>query len=147
MHHVRQLLHSFHGKRQETWHSKMAVFKWQKGLTLYAVATCLAATQEAQAEFTNSSATVTSLASLPTGGSGHEKPCEIAAGSVMIWDWSSPATAGTVTRTIVPHITAYPNGSSVTNNQTVFATLPSTASTNLNSTMVVSGFTMYVAIL
>ncbi|POS70648.1 hypothetical protein DHEL01_v210960 [Diaporthe helianthi] len=101
---------------------------------------CLAATQEAQAAFTNSSSMVTSKPSLPTGGSGHDKPCEIAAGSVMIWDWKSPVTAATITHTIVPHITAYPNGSFVTNNETVVATPPTTAS--INSTMVVSGFTI-----
>ncbi|KAG8165574.1 hypothetical protein KVR01_004126 [Diaporthe batatas] len=118
----------------------MAALRWQKRLYAAMLATLLAATQEAQAAVTNSSATATSRAPLPTGGSGHDKPCEIAAGSVMIWDWRSPVTAGTVTHTIVPHITAYPNGSSVTNNQTVMTTLPTTVSTN--STMVVSGFTM-----
>lgn len=123
---------------------KMAVSRWQK--RLHALAMCLVATQEAQAAFTNSSATVTSKASLPTGGSGNDKPCEFAAGSVMIWDWSSAQTAGTVTHTIVPHITTYPNGSSVTNNETVLATATLPGNASVSTTRVVSGFTMYVTV-
>lgn len=61
----------------------------------------------------------------------------------MIWDWSAAHTAATITHTIVPHITAYPNGSSVTNNETVLATATLPNNVTASSTMVVSGFTMY----
>lgn len=120
---------------------KMAVSRCQP--RVYALAMCLAVSQMAQAAFMNSSTTVTSKATLPTGGSVHTKPCEFAAGSVMIWDWSSAQTAATITHTIVPHITAYPNGSSVTNNETVLATATLPSNVTTNSTVVVSGFTMY----
>lgn len=61
----------------------------------------------------------------------------------MIWDWSSAHTAATITHTIVPHITAYANGSSVTNNETVLATATLPNNATASSTVVVSGFTMY----
>lgn len=61
----------------------------------------------------------------------------------MIWDWSAAHTAATITHTIVPHITAYPNGSSVTNNETVLATATLPNNVTASSTIVVSGFTMY----
>lgn len=64
----------------------------------------------------------------------------------MIWDWSSAQTAGTVTHTIVPHITTYPNGSSVTNNETVLATATLPGNASVSTTRVVSGFTMYVTV-
>lgn len=80
------------------------------------------------------------MASLPTG---ERKVCEFAAGSVMIWDWHDAHTAATITHTIVPHITAYPNGSSVTNNETVLATTTLPTNVSVSSTRVVSGFTMY----
>ncbi|KAG6364626.1 hypothetical protein INS49_006229 [Diaporthe citri] len=60
----------------------------------------------------------------------------------MIWDWSAAHTAATVTHTIVPHITAYPDGSSVTNNETVLATATLPNNVTASSTIVVSGFTM-----
>ncbi|KAI3400617.1 hypothetical protein diail_2329 [Diaporthe ilicicola] len=115
----------------------MAVFWRQRRLVALAMA--LAGTLGAQAAFTNSSATLTSMASLPTGG---HKVCEFAAGSVMIWDWHDAHTAATITHTIVPHITAYPNGSSVTNNETVLATATLPTNVSVSSTRVVSGFTM-----
>lgn len=118
---------------------KMAMPRCQTRVS--ALAMCLAVTQMAQAAFINSSSTVTSKATLPTAG--HSKPCEFAAGSVMIWDWSSAQTAATITHTIVPHITAYPNGSSVTNNETVLATATLPSNVTASSTVVVSGFTMY----
>lgn len=120
----------------------MAFSPWPTRVS--ALVTYLAATQTAYAAFINSSSTVTSKASLPTGDSGqHDKPCQFAAGSVMIWDWSSAHTAATITHTIVPHITAYPNGSSVTNNETVLATATLPDNVTASSTIVVSGFTMY----
>ena len=119
---------------------KMVVPRWQKRVS--ALAVCLAAAQKAQAAYINSSATVTSKASLPTDGSGDYEPCEFAAGSVMIWDWHEAHTAATLTHTIVPHVTAYPNGSSVTNNETVLATATLPTNVSVSSTMVVSGFTM-----
>lgn len=61
----------------------------------------------------------------------------------MIWDWSAAHTAATITHTIVPHITAYPNGISVTNNETILATATLPNNATASSTIVVSGFTMY----
>ncbi|KAL1870676.1 hypothetical protein Daus18300_004996 [Diaporthe australafricana] len=115
----------------------MAASTWQARLIAFAIG--LAATCKAQAAYSNSSATVTSMASLPTG---QRKVCEFAAGSVMIWDWHDAHTAATITHTIVPHITAYPNGSSVTNNETVLATATLPTNVSVSSTRVVSGFTM-----
>lgn len=120
----------------------MALSRWPTRVS--ALVIYLAATQTAYAAFMNSSSTVTSKASLPTGDSAdHDKPCQFAAGSVMIWDWSAAHTAATITHTIVPHITAYPNGSSVTNNETVLATATLPNNVTASSTIVVSGFTMY----
>lgn len=44
---------------------------------------------------------------------------------------------------IVPHITEYPNGNFVTNNETVLATITLPDNVTASSTFVVSGFTMY----
>lgn len=108
-----------------------------------ALAMCLAATPKAQAASINSPSFVTHLVPSPTHGSGYSEPGELEAGSVRVWDWGEPYTATTMIHSIVPHITAYPNGIYVTNNETVLATITLPDNVTASSTFVVSGFTMY----
>ncbi|KAH8780263.1 hypothetical protein F5883DRAFT_541555 [Diaporthe sp. PMI_573] len=67
--------------------------------------------------------------------------CGFAANLAMVYDWNK-TNAETITHTIVPHVTTYPNGSDVTSLETITASAPEVTDFARNTAVIDGWFTM-----
>lgn len=67
--------------------------------------------------------------------------CGFAANLAMVYDWNK-TNAETITHTIVPHVTTYPNGSAVTSLETIAASQPEVTDFVRNTAVIDGWFTM-----
>lgn len=67
--------------------------------------------------------------------------CGLAANMAMVLDWNK-TNAETITHTIVPHVTTYPNGSAVTSLETITASAPEVTDFVRNTAVIDGWFTM-----
>ncbi|KAG8161043.1 hypothetical protein KVR01_009307 [Diaporthe batatas] len=85
---------------------------------------------------TSPSTTSAALPSTPT-----VPVCGFAANLAMVYDWNK-TNAETITHTIVPHVTTYPNGSAVTSLETIAADQPEVTDFVRNTAVIDGWFTM-----
>lgn len=101
---------------------------------------CVAGVQQVRA--LNSTSAPTSASTSTTSVAAPGVPvCGLAANLAMVYDWNK-TNAETITHTVVPHITTYPNGSAITSLQTITASAPEVTDFVRNTAVIDGWFTM-----
>lgn len=101
---------------------------------------CVAGAQQVRA--LNSTSALASASTSTASAPPPEVPvCGLAANLAMFYDWNK-TNAETITHTVVPHVTTYPNGSAVTSLETITASAPHVTDFVRNTAVIDGWFTM-----
>lgn len=103
-------------------------------------ATCVAGAYQ-QVRALNSTSTSATTSPAPISTAPGVPVCGLAANMAMVLDWNM-TNAETITHTIVPHVTTYPNGSAVTSLETISASAPEVTDFVRNTAVIDGWFTM-----